>query len=152
MPKRKACCPFWQGPREGNCFAGTPAVQHLALYPESRKILTRQMLFSGSELPVDGVGGGSFLRPGNSVKWSRQEWVIARTSLGSAGHLCPILQLSHLLFFFGYANKEAELPSSSFFISHIPVQVTPLSSCLDLPLFNLTSKKLFPGWPVSSIG
>lgn len=136
MPKRKACCPFWQGPREGNCFAGTPAVQHLALYPESRKILTRQMLFSGSELPVDGVGGGSFLRPGNSVKWSRQEWVIARTSLGSAGHLCPILQLSHLLFFLDMLIRKQNSRAPRFLSvtfqsrSHLcpPVWICPFST------------------------
>lgn len=151
MPKRKGCCPFWQGPREWNCFAETPAVQYLALYPESRKKLTRQMLFSGSELPVDGVGGGSFLTPGNSVKWSKQEWVISRTSLGSAGHLCPILELSHL--FFGYANKEAEPPSSFsvFYQSHSSRGHTYVLLYGFAP-FQPEIKRLFPGWPVSSIG
>ena len=51
------------------CFAGAPAVQHLALYPESREIPTGQMLLLG--LNYLDVEGASFLTPENSVKSSK---------------------------------------------------------------------------------
>lgn len=70
-------------------------------------LFIRQMLFSGSELPVDDVEGGSFLTPGNSVKLSRQEWVTSRISLGNAGSIST-QSLGFRTLFFTYVNKEAE--------------------------------------------
>lgn len=112
-------------------------------------LLIRQMLFSGSELPVDDVEGSSFLTPGNSVKLSGRQWVTSRISLGNAGgittqSLAFARCFSHML----VRKQNTEL---HFYQPPSSLEVTPLSFCLDLPLFNLTSKGCFHWCLMSSL-